>query len=44
MSNKKLKGLDREAIRFKRFLGWTIKDLSLRYDVTTRTIYRVLKR
>jgi Mor family transcriptional regulator len=42
--NKKLSNFDRIAIQMKRLFGWKIKELSERYKVTTRTIYRVLKK
>ena len=42
--NVKLNGFDRIGIKLKRLLGWKIKDLEARYEVTTRTIYRTLKK
>jgi len=42
--NVKLSKFDRIAIQLKRLLGWKIKELAKRYSVTTRTIYRVLKK
>ena len=42
--NKKLSGFDRIGIQIKRILGWKIRELAERYKVTTRTIYRVLKK
>ena len=42
--NIKLSKFDRFAIQIKRLLGWKIKDLAERYSVTTRTIYRVLRK
>ena len=42
--NVKLSGFDRIGIKWKRLLGWKIKDLANRYEVTTRTIYRVLEK
>ena len=42
--NIKLNGFDRIGIKLKRLLGWIINELSKRYKVTSRTIYRVLKK
>jgi Mor family transcriptional regulator len=44
MSNIKIKGWDITGMKFKRFFGWTIKELAKRYNVTTRTVYRTLKK
>ena len=42
--NVKISTFDRIGIKLKRLLGWKIKDLAKRYNVTTRTIYRALKK
>ena len=42
--NVKISRFDKIGIQLKRLLGWKIKELATRYDVTTRTIYRVLKK
>ena len=44
MSNVKISDWERMGVKFKRFFGWSIKDLSQRYGVTKRTIYRTLKK
>jgi transcriptional antiterminator len=44
MSNIKLNGWDIIAIHIKRAFGWTINRLANNYKVTTRTIYRALKK
>jgi Mor family transcriptional regulator len=41
--NKKISKFEKTAIQIKRILGWRIKDLSKRYKVSKRTIYRKLK-
>ena len=43
--NSKLTKLDRINIQFKRYiLQWKIKDIAKRFQVTQRTIYRVLEK
>jgi transposase len=42
--NIKLSKFDRIAIQIKRLLGWKIREIAERYNVTTRTIYRVLRK
>ena len=42
--NVKLSRFDRIGIKLKRLFGWKIKELAERYKVTTRTVYRVLKK
>ena len=41
--NRKLSPFDKTSIQIKRILGWRIKELSKRYKVSERTIYRTLK-
>ena len=42
--NRKLSFWDRISIQFKRNVrGWKIKKIAKYYNVTTRTIYRVLE-
>ena len=42
--NVKLSKFDRLGIKLKRMVGWKIENIANRYSVTTRTIYRVLKK
>jgi transposase len=43
--NNKLTKLDNLNIQFKRYiLQWKIKDIAKRFQVTERTIYRVLRK
>ena len=42
--NIKLTGFDRIGIKWKRLIGWKIREIAKRYRVTTRTIYRVLEK
>jgi hypothetical protein len=44
MSNIKLSSWDIIAIHIKRAFGWTVNRLAENYKVTTRTIYRALKK
>ena len=44
MGNIKISEWERIGVKFKRFFGWSIKDLAKRYSVTKRTIYRNLKK